>query len=217
MAFHANTRLRGGWIGVDIFFVLSGFLITTLLLQEYDRFGSIALSAFYGRRARRLLPALVVTIGLVGLIYLLRPSISEGAGFGWTAIAALLYAANFSHIDLGLFTPTWSPSLEEQFYILWPPLLLLCLRGRWSSRRIVGLVLLLAILISATRAELWLSIHDGFSLNWRADGLLLGCALAMARRAPDMRRLVDRLCGPEPPCRSARPRCSCSLPLPLLR
>jgi peptidoglycan/LPS O-acetylase OafA/YrhL len=152
--------------------------------------------AFYGRRARRLLPALVVTIALVGLIYLLRPDISEGAGFGWTAIAALFYAANFSHLDLALFTPTWSLSLEEQFYILWPPLLVLCLRGKWGSRRILGLVLFLAILISASRTGLWLSIRDAFSLNWRADGLLLGCALAVARRAPEMRRLIDRLAGP---------------------
>ena len=74
-AYHSGTPLRGAFIGVDIFFVLSGFLITTLLLQEWQAKGSIALGDFYRRRAARLLPALFVTVAGVGVIYAVDPEV----------------------------------------------------------------------------------------------------------------------------------------------
>lgn len=200
LGFHAGTMLgfhpealKGGFIGLDIFFVLSGFLISTLLLEEWVESGSVARLAFYRRRARRLLPALGLAVALVGLIYLLRPGIDRGAGFGWSALAAISYSANFTHADLGLFTHTWSLALEEQFYILWPPVLLLCLRRRWPPQHTLALALVLATGFAVSRAALWAGERDGFSLNWRGDGLLFGCALALARSAPVMRRFVDRL------------------------
>jgi peptidoglycan/LPS O-acetylase OafA/YrhL len=90
LAFHSG-RLVGGFIGVDIFFVLSGFLITTLLLQEWSRTHTLRLADFYRRRARRLLPALFVTIAGVGVIYAFDPGLKGSLGFATAATAPHRY------------------------------------------------------------------------------------------------------------------------------
>jgi peptidoglycan/LPS O-acetylase OafA/YrhL len=167
--FHLFGVLPGGFFGVDLFFVLSGFLITTLLLEDGT------LGRFYSRRVRRLLPALVV------LLVICSP-------LGWRLIAESVYLGNFfgafgsGHInDTGL-GPLWSLAEEEQFYLFWP-LLLLVLNG--SRRRlIVGLSVAFVMLIGY-RAGL---AYSGASMrrlyyapDTHADGLVLGCLAALVR------------------------------------
>src|SRR5512133_4026361 len=95
LGYHSGTSLKGGFIGVDIFFVLSGFLITTLLFQEWSHSHAIALGNFYGRRARRLLPALFLTVAAVGLIYAIDPSLNHGTSFGRAGLVVIFYAGNW--------------------------------------------------------------------------------------------------------------------------
>ena len=127
------SGLSGGFIGVDVFFVLSGFLITSLLLAEQRRSGRIDLAGFWTRRARRLLPALVVMVVVVGLARGLFPG-DAVAGLRFDALAALGWVANWrfaaERTDYfaqgGTASPlqhTWSLGVEEQYYLLWPMIL----------------------------------------------------------------------------------------------
>jgi len=140
--FHAGVSvLPGGFLGVDAFFVLSGYLITSLLLAEYAKRGRISLPAFWARRARRLLPALLLLLIVVALVgrYVL-PDTEIGLLRG-DAIATLAYVANWRMIYRGadyfaqnaapsLLQHTWSLGIEEQFYWLWPLLVLVLVRWR---------------------------------------------------------------------------------------
>ena len=184
------TLLRGGVFGVDIFFVLSGFLITALLLIEHSTFGRIDFKAFYIRRVLRLLPAMfLLLLGCLIYVLLLRP---EGSQFGFRAIlSAAFYISNFVFIRhgnlLGMLTPTWSLSVEEQFYSLWPLVLLICLRLK--RQRMFHFILLGAVCAALLRARLYgLSVKTGHSmlgavadrlLLARADSLLCGALAAM--------------------------------------
>ena len=186
---HAIPHTRGcyGFVGVDIFFVLSGFLITSLLLEEWNQSGRISLRAFYARRALRLLPALAAML-LAFLIY---------GAFAHThrsfvldireAFTALLYSMNWAWaFDLGRITllrHTWSLSIEEQFYFLWPAILILMLRFAKSSS--ILNFLFLGIFGSCLARFLlpygW-AITPGrmlCGLDTRADSLLLGCAIGV--------------------------------------
>jgi peptidoglycan/LPS O-acetylase OafA/YrhL len=204
-AFHTGTPLIGGFIGVDIFFVLSGFLITTLLLQEWSRTNTLRLGDFYRRRARRLLPALFVTIAAVGVIYQLDPQLHQGLSYGSAATIVTFYASNwvaaFAHNPvkvLGLLDHTWSLAFEEQFYILWPLLVLICLRRSWTPPRVLSVALAFAVASATLRAALWsahISSHVYFRSDTRADGLLLGCALAAAYSSESGRTLLRRYFG----------------------
>src|SRR5205085_11805800 len=124
-------------IGVDIFFVLSGFLITTLLLEERARTGRVSLRKFYARRALRLLPALgaLVVAATVWILVTSPTPLRTASIHGLPAV--VLYSSNWVygllHIDLGMFGHTWSLSLEEQFYLLWPAALLVILAWRRRS------------------------------------------------------------------------------------
>lgn len=127
------TLLRGGIFGVDMFFVLSGFLITTLLVQERDATGRIGFRAFYTRRALRLLPALALT--LLGCMVYVLAFRQNGVTFGLRAVALSgVYISNLIIIregfTLGMLTPTWSLAVEEQFYTLWPVALIFLSRAR---------------------------------------------------------------------------------------
>jgi peptidoglycan/LPS O-acetylase OafA/YrhL len=205
-AYHSGTFLRGSFIGVDIFFVLSGFLITTLLLQEWVGTGSIAIGDFYRRRAARLLPALFVTIAGVGVIYVVYPRLELHVDLEFAAavLAVMFYASNWflavgNHVlSLGLLDHTWSLALEEQFYLIWPPLLLLCLRRSCSLRRLLFLAAALACASAILRVVLWNTHRGGniyFRSDTRADGLLLGCALAAAYSMSQGRELIRRYLG----------------------
>jgi peptidoglycan/LPS O-acetylase OafA/YrhL len=160
--------------GVNLFFALSGFLITALLLDEAERRGRVSLPAFYGRRARRLLPALTV--------YLCAAAAFVGVV---ATLPALLYAENWAMVvNGGAPGPTsiaWSLSVEEQFYLAWP--LVVVAGARWG--RLPWLVAVVGIVAAPVlRLLLW---HGGagwwrvyYGTGTRADVLLWGCLLALA-------------------------------------
>ena len=137
------SSARGGFLGVEAFFVLSGFLITSLLVSEWRDTGGVGLRAFWGRRARRLLPALFCVVVVTGIQQALAGPSQAVPGFRADGISTLLYYANWNQIIAGngyfqqtaLTSPlqhTWSLAIEEQFYVVWPLLLLgvLALAGR---------------------------------------------------------------------------------------
>src|SRR5579875_1756575 len=143
-----TSVLPNGYVGVDLFFALSGLLITTLLYEEWDRCGRISLRRFYGRRARRLLPALGLLI-VVALIVDMVCYPMTGWPFAKKALTSLLFVNNWiaatGHAsDLGSLNPTWSLAQEEQFYLVWPLVLVLLLRCR-ARPRLVAAMLLVAI------------------------------------------------------------------------
>lgn len=189
--FHANATLRGGYLGVDLFFVLSGFLITSLLLAEHRETGRIALWAFWARRARRLLPALLSLMPAVAIYGRFFAKPDELRGLRADALATLGYVANWrailSHKSYWeLFAApsplehTWSLSIEEQFYVVWPLLTILVLY-RGNRRAFLVLILLLAAL--SMSAMFALTLGEGTSRAYlgtdtRAAGILAGAALA---------------------------------------
>jgi len=185
--FHAGVPgFSGAFIGVDIFFVLSGFLITVLLLQEHQRNGFISLKKFYLRRALRLLPALLLLLAVyLGYCFSVFPDAATRLYHLQDAAMALFYAANWTRA-FGLDRPyhlghCWSLSIEEQFYALWPLLLLFLLRLSWRRR-----AALIALLLAASwgwrvwllaQGASWARVYNGF--DTRADMLLAGCLLAV--------------------------------------
>lgn len=181
------VSLKGGFLGVDLFFVLSGFLITTLLLTEFDATKTISLKNFYLRRALRLGPALLVyLIASLIVTYALHP---EDLSREFRLVGyALIYATNWRMAfgwDQSL-DPTaiiWSLSIEEQFYLVWPVLLLTCL-SLGLKRRHIGIGLTLLILaIMLHRYQLWSADAElnrlYYGTDTRADAPLMGCLIAM--------------------------------------
>jgi peptidoglycan/LPS O-acetylase OafA/YrhL len=188
--FHENGRF-----GVFIFFAISGYLITTLLLDELDRTGGVSLASFYVRRAFRILPPLVVVLAVFGVLGL-TDVIPMPLG-RW--LSALLFFHNYSDAGstwyLGHF---WSLAVEEHFYVLWPAILVL-LKPRWALRAAVALIVAVAV---------WRLVDLSFDLtaDWRVnfdgrtdtqfDGLLWGCVLAMlCRRTINQERLARLTAG----------------------
>jgi peptidoglycan/LPS O-acetylase OafA/YrhL len=135
MLTHANFQLgKNGILGVDIFFTLSGFLITTLLLEEYDKFDKISLKAFYVRRSLRLFPALYIMLA-AALLYSCLLSGAVQKTIQLEILSSALYLNNISWLwgwgDEGLLLGhTWSLAVEEQFYLIWPLVLILALKFR---------------------------------------------------------------------------------------
>ncbi|MDX6709941.1 MAG: hypothetical protein QOH96_957 [Blastocatellia bacterium] len=182
--------LKGGFLGVDLFFVLSGFLITTLLLTEFDAAKTISLGNFYARRALRLGPALLLYL-LVCLIVTYHTQMLEWTHELKLVGIALVYSTNW-RIALGwdaALDPTaiiWSLSIEEQFYLLWPVLFFVCLLVKLKRTHIIAGLALAVISIMLHRYSLW---HNGADLNrlyygtdTRADAPLLGCLVALIPR-----------------------------------
>lgn len=143
------TRVTGGYVGVDVFFVISGYLISSHLIREIDGTGRIRIARFYARRVRRLLPAaFLVLAAVVAATFLLVPHARWDA-YGHEVMAGALYWENWlltaefwSHpVDFTQFTAVtsyWSLSVEEQFYLCWPLLLLLLFRMRSPRARVAG-------------------------------------------------------------------------------
>jgi peptidoglycan/LPS O-acetylase OafA/YrhL len=208
--FHAGLGFSGGYVGVDIFFVISGYLITGMLLREIEETGRVSLKNFYARRARRLLPAasLVLVLTLVASIFILPPLLIPGVGTD--IAAAALYVSNlaFAHRAVDYFAigsaPSpilhfWSLSVEEQFYMFWPALLLLVTRKTMKPRRNVGIAITF-IAVSSFLFALWLLPRSQpwafFSLPTRAWELALGGLLAVsARRLARIPKVIAALLG----------------------
>jgi len=165
----------GGVAGVTLFFVLSGYLITSLLRQEITSTGHVDLRAFYIRRIRRLVPALVALVAVVGLVQIFI----FGRAEEWArdAVVVLGYGASIATAfgqPLTFLNGTWSLSVEEIFYLLWPGLFLLA-RGRRSLLAVLfaGIAASMAIRLSLPGGPLTYNRPDV-----RADSILWGCVLA---------------------------------------
>ena len=195
--YHAGWEwMPGGFLGVDVFFVLSGFLITSIILEEYDRTGRINFKQFYLRRARRLLPALFLMLAVVGLLALIVYRDAARA-FASDAVSALLYATNWWYIIAdqsyfeyigrpALLKHLWSLAVEEQFYLIWPAIAFLLMR-RGGRRTVRWVAILLAVLSTAWMT--YLAIRNQFpeyndpsriyfGTDAHAMGLLIGAGLA---------------------------------------
>jgi peptidoglycan/LPS O-acetylase OafA/YrhL len=177
---HSGLPVRwGGLSGVTLFFVLSGYLITSLLIREWYRWGSISLWRFWGRRALRLLPALLLLLLLTPVI-LWATHDPELSTYGTAALASVLYVGNYVRIlgtDLGVLNHLWSLSVEEQFYVVWPPVFIALMT--WWRTRVVTIALTLAAV--ATFYSVWTrggSVRLDIATETNAFALLLGVALA---------------------------------------
>lgn len=199
MAYHLDSRLLpGGFLGVELFFVLSGFLITALLLEEHDRRGGVALGRFYARRALRLFPALALVVMACSVWAIVHPHYRPDRGDTLRGLPyVLLYMANWAsgvfHVGLGLLDHTWSLAVEEQFYLLWPCAFLLI---RLLSRRTAVAVCLGAAVAVAVARGIGFDLMPGwrgfFYTATRLDGLLIGCGLAFARSVGLFDRVPER-------------------------
>ena len=198
MGFHEGaSELSGGFLGVDIFFVLSGFLITDLLVTRYDTLGRLDLRDFWTRRARRLLPALAVMLVVVTAAasviepaqeVSLRPALLAAVTYtsNWYQILHhVSYFAAFSQLTAPApLDHLWSLAIEEQFYLLWP-LLLWFLLFRLNGRRSRVTVILLAAAASALVMALQYTPGGDpsgvyYGTDTHASALLIGAALALA-------------------------------------
>ena len=194
MAYHCDLRriVPGGFLGVDLFFVLSGFLITALLMREHQQTGRIHLPRFYLRRALRLLPALFVMLAVCCVWAALRTKPDRAAVIYQAALLTACHAANGAacwSVPMDLLSHAWSLSLEEQFYVAWPVLLVLLLRFGATHRRIAWLVGTGIAASALVRAALWLSPWPagagGDDEPDRPRGFAAG---GLPRRPPRLRR-----------------------------
>jgi peptidoglycan/LPS O-acetylase OafA/YrhL len=203
ICYHAGFGwMRGGWIGVEVFFVVSGFLITTLLLEERTSHGRVSVPRFWMRRARRLLPALAVVLVVVGVWALIAGSDQQLSQLRRDYPWAVFYAGNWGQIvggvpyyatDPPLLRHLWSLGIEEQFYLVWP-LVFVAIAGsrlrRVQRARLVGALALVPVIVM-----FWLHvagpgpIGDFDRINFlylstftRAGGLLAGAAAAFVWR-----------------------------------
>jgi peptidoglycan/LPS O-acetylase OafA/YrhL len=193
---HHAGHLRGGWLGVDLFFVLSGYLITALLLQGWKHEGGVGLRSFWARRVRRLGPALVVTLIGVGVYAATVATPTERLAIRWDGIATLLEVANWRTIATGgdywaaTLRPsplrhTWSLSIEEQLYLLWP----LAVAGLLAWRRRAEVVLIGALVAAAASTIAMVALEAAgasrarlyYGTDTRAVAVMLGAALAAGR------------------------------------
>ncbi len=216
IAYHLGlSQAKGGMLGVGVFFTLSGYLITDLLLAHWGRHGSLGLKRFWLHRARRLLPAVFVLLVAVSVWVALfdaaqlasvRRQVVSGAFYfaNWSTIAQ--HGSYFARFAAPLpLDHLWSLSIEEQFYLVWPWLLLLGLRTVRHRKRLALITLLGALVSAIVMGQLFHAgtdptrVYEG--TDTRAFGLLIGAALAMVLptragrpAAPaDVRRVLDRV------------------------
>ena len=197
--------LIGGYLGVDIFFVVSGFLITTLLLRERAATGRISLRGFWSRRARRLLPALALLL-LVSCTAALAVGGDALVGLGTQVVGALTFSSNWLFIAGGssyfdetvpeVFRNLWSLAVEEQFYVVWPLLVVVLLvrLPRWARLALIGIL--------AIASAVWMGIAYSpldatrvyYGTDTHAFGLAIGAFLAvLTDRDPEARGVTGRV------------------------
>lgn len=188
LLYHDDGLLEGGFLGVDVFFVLSGFLITSLLFDEWRRNERIDLRAFYLRRALRLFPALFLLLAVSAAFALALPSASQSPRLLEGVKYSLLYVSNWASsgdpMRFGPLGHTWSLSVEEQFYALWPVLLIGLLALTRGRRSLVVVIAAMALASAAWRALLFSWDATPWRLytgtDSRADSLFVGAAVAIA-------------------------------------
>jgi peptidoglycan/LPS O-acetylase OafA/YrhL len=208
LVFHGG-HLTGGYLGVDLFFVLSGFLITTILVEEHRRSGRIDLRSFWVRRLRRLMPALLALVPVVAVYARAFAAPAELAAIRSDALATLGYVANWrailarrSYWDMfaapSPLEHTWSLAIEEQFYVVWPLLVVLVLR--FARGRVRALLAVSAVLALASAAAMATLYEEGHTMrvylgtDTRGAAILIGAALAasgLARADAPPVRLLD--------------------------
>jgi peptidoglycan/LPS O-acetylase OafA/YrhL len=211
LASHTLASAHGGFLGVDVFFVLSGYLITAQLIREYEATGRIHFGAFYRRRVARLAPAYLLMLALT--IPLMIGPLRDAAALPWPVAVAstAVYLGNWAQAadtaNLGPLLHTWSLSIEEQFYLAWP-LAFLLLTGR--PRALVRVVGAAVVVIMAGRTAGWLlfpGLWPYFATPTHSDGLLLGALVAVlmawrsqpaGREPADGRRAAHRAGGALP-------------------
>jgi peptidoglycan/LPS O-acetylase OafA/YrhL len=176
-----------GATGVFIFFVISGYLITSLLLREHEKRGSISLRGFYFRRAMRILPPLYLYVGVLLLL-------------GWAGrlaivkldiVSALFFFHDYAASSMWSLEHFWSLSIEEQFYLLWPFLLIYCLRrpgleGRLKASKIAIAIILASPIIRVLSVTLarHTVLNNSYGFHSRADSLMFGCLIALLQGTP---------------------------------
>jgi peptidoglycan/LPS O-acetylase OafA/YrhL len=193
--YHAGLPAPGGF-GVLVFFVLSGFLITWLLLNEFQKTGDLSFRKFYARRSLRIFPAFYAYSGLL-LCFLL---LTHKHIVVPQALASLLYLNDYYQAILGDpntgFSHTWSLAVEEQFYLIWAPALLVLLR----SRKVLPTLLTAIVVLCIYRLVLAFSgVNQGYiyeAFDTRADHLLTGCLLAYLLFERKWARLFQMACRP---------------------
>lgn len=193
---HHAGHLTGGWLGVDLFFVLSGYLITALLLEGWKGAGAVGLRTFWARRARRLAPALLITLLGVSLYAVLVAQPSELLGIRHDGLATLFEVANWRTIATGgdywaaslrpsPLRHTWSLSIEEQLYLVWP----LVVAGVLAWRKHRSAVLTAALVLAGASVTAMVGLHAlgasrsrlYYGTDTRASAVMLGAALAAGR------------------------------------
>lgn len=190
--YHLHVQgFGGGFVGVNVFFVLSGYLITSLLLKEQMQTGTIRLGRFWVRRVLRLYPTLLAVVLVAVALWPLVGDYTYNDLDAWpAALVALTYTGNFArayaHLSQGVFAPGWSLAMEEQFYLVWPPVLAFFLY-RGFRRRSVAWFGAAAVVASCVLASVLYETPKGiatpdiyFSPVANVAPLLLGCVLALA-------------------------------------
>lgn len=189
--------LDSGYFGVEMFFSLSGFLITTLLLEERASSGRVGFAQFYARRALRLFPALVFGVLVGGVCVAILGSNMQSMSYPQAALWVIACIANWSEQSLGVFGHLWTLSVEEQFYLLWPLLLVAGSRRGMKRERMAALLLGGAALVALARVFV-IHVHEPGNAIWavlRTDSVMIGSALALVLSVDDgrvRRFLTDR-------------------------
>lgn len=209
LLFHGG-KLQGGFLGVDLFFALSGFLITSLLLAEIDATQRVHLVAFWGRRLRRLLPAVLLLLVGVTIITTIIASVPERAATLNDGPWAQAYVANWYAVANDsdywgsfelprMFGHLWSLAIEEQFYLVWPVVLAVI---AWRSRRVHRTVMIVCVVASLLSLAQMLRLFDEanptrvyIGTDTRASSLLLGALLAAAPLRSAANQLTSRMAG----------------------
>lgn len=198
VVYHAGAPvLTGGYVGVDVFFAISGFLITGQLLREVERNGRIDFGSFYAGRIRRLLPTALLVIGVTVVATRVFDSILRASNVAWDGVAATFFALNYRLAAQGVdyqaadgpaspLEHFWSLGVEEQFYLLWPLVLTLAI-VLWKRHRRLAMTAVVALVFGGSMwASVTITAHDSplayFSMQTRAWELAAGAVLALGAR-----------------------------------